>query len=186
MSGSVQIIKASTSDHLKGISTLQARNLKQVLSENTALKEGFVTMDYGLPLLARMNSYEPQIIAVDNEAVVGYALATVRQLKNEIPLLTPMFDLIERLEYQERKISDYRFYVMGQVCIEKSYRGKGVFKKLYDKHKEVFSKNYDLCITEVSRRNPRSIRAHEKVGFQTIHRYTDHMDDWLVLVLDLR
>ena len=143
-------------------------------------------MDYGLPMLSKMNAFEPQIIAVNQGEVVGYALTTARQLKNEISVLTPMFDLIEQLSYHGKTISEYRFYVMGQVCIAKSYRGKGIFQKLYDKHKEVFSSKYDLCITEVSKRNPRSIRAHEKVGFKTIHEYSDHMDEWLVVVLDLQ
>ena len=40
-------------------------------------------------------------------------------------------------------------------------------------------------MTEVSRRNARSLRAHQRVGFETLAEYRDASDDWAVLALDL-
>jgi L-amino acid N-acyltransferase YncA len=75
---------------------------------------------------------------------------------------------------------------MGQICVDKAYRGKGVFELLYQKHREIFEKSYDFIVTEISTRNTRSLRAHEKVGFKTIHTYRDSMDEWNVVVWDWR
>ena len=75
---------------------------------------------------------------------------------------------------------------MGQVCIDKAYRGKGVFSMLYEQHKQSYSKHYQMLVTEISVHNYRSQRAHEKVGFKTIHTYTDAMDSWNLVVWDWR
>jgi RimJ/RimL family protein N-acetyltransferase len=71
---------------------------------------------------------------------------------------------------------------MGQICVDKNYRGKGLVQELYNKHKEIYSTKYQLLITEVSTANIRSQKAHEKVGFTTIHTYKDAMDEWNVVV----
>jgi hypothetical protein len=55
---------------------------------------------------------------------------------------------------------------------------------LYDKHKEVYSGQYDFLLTEISTRNIRSLIAHEKIGFETIHYHRDHMDEWAVVIWD--
>jgi L-amino acid N-acyltransferase YncA len=73
---------------------------------------------------------------------------------------------------------------MGQICIDKTYRGKGVFKMLYDKHREMNKDVYDFIVTEISTGNLRSIKAHQKTGFKTIHTYLDHMDEWNVVLWD--
>ena len=43
---------------------------------------------------------------------------------------------------------------------------------------------FELLVTEVSLRNPRSLRVHERVGFEALHRYRDSMDDWVILGWD--
>ena len=71
---------------------------------------------------------------------------------------------------------------MGQVCIAKEHRGKGVFEMLYHHHRSVFQLKFDLLITEVSTSNFRSIQAHKKIGFETIDTYRDSLDEWNVVV----
>jgi L-amino acid N-acyltransferase YncA len=71
---------------------------------------------------------------------------------------------------------------MGQICVDKEFRGKGLFEELYQGHKEIYGSGFDFIITEISTSNHRSLRAHEKVGFETIHQYTDEMDEWAVVV----
>ncbi len=57
---------------------------------------------------------------------------------------------------------------------------------LFKKHKELYSGKYELLVTEISTKNYRSLKAHEKVGFTTIHTYTDALDSWNVVVWDWR
>jgi RimJ/RimL family protein N-acetyltransferase len=75
---------------------------------------------------------------------------------------------------------------MGQVCVAEGYRGRGVFDGMYQKMKEVCRADYDFVITEIAERNTRSIRAHERVGFEILHTFSDAVagEDWRVVVWD--
>jgi L-amino acid N-acyltransferase YncA len=75
---------------------------------------------------------------------------------------------------------------MGQICVAKNYRGKGVFDSLYEKHKELYGSSYDLCVPSVSTRNTRSMSAHERVGFETVLTFRDQTDEWNILVWNLK
>ena len=63
----------------------------------------------------------------------------------------------------------------------------GVFDGLYRTMAERHGTDFDFTVTEVAARNTRSRRAHERVGFQTLHVYGDKTtgEEWHVIVLDL-
>lgn len=186
MSNSVIIKTATSTSELKQILLLQEENHTSIISVAQKEKEGFVTVRHNLELLKSMNNASPQIIAVSNNKVVGYALVMLQEFRPLIPELIPMFDMLDSLHIENQPLSKYSFYVMGQICIAKEFRGQGIFDMLYLKHKELLSSNYDFCITEVSISNFGSLKAHDRVGFKTIHRYRDHIDDWKIMALDLR
>ena len=52
---------------------------------------------------------------------------------------------------------------------------------------ETYGDRFDFTVTEVAARNTRSLRAHARVGFQTLHVYPDPTtgEDWHVIALDL-
>jgi RimJ/RimL family protein N-acetyltransferase len=95
-----------------------------------------------------------------------------------------MFSLLDNLSWNHKPLHEYSFYVMGQVCIAKEYRGQGLFDELYTHHKKIYQPKFDLFITEIATRNHRSIRAHERVGFKTIHTHRDELDEWAVVGWD--
>jgi RimJ/RimL family protein N-acetyltransferase len=95
-----------------------------------------------------------------------------------------MIDGLKDLLFNNKPLLDHKAYIMGQVCIDKNYRGQGIFNALYQKHKEIYSDQYELFITEISTSNHRSQKAHENIGFKTIHTYKDALDEWNVVVWD--
>jgi len=171
---------------LEQILALQRSNLKQSLSDEEMRSQGFVTVLHDLPALERMHSLAPSIIARQGSEVVAYALTMPRECRTLMPVLVPMFELFDTLPYQGKPLNDYRFYVMGQICIDKAHRGTGLFERLYHKHRELYQPRFDFIVTEVSVRNGRSMRAHERVGFQTVHTYRDETDEWAVILWDWR
>ena len=74
--------------------------------------------------------------------------------------------------------------VMGQVCIESSFRKKGVFRGLYNFMKEKMKLDYDLIITEVDQNNTRSMNAHQAIGFKILYSYQSNSQDWNILYLN--
>ena len=186
MSGSVTFTLASSDDELRQIIALQAGNLPESISTETRRSQGFVTVKHSFELLKTMNDSAGQVIAKDGGTIVAYALVMRPELRSAIPVLVPMFDMFNKISYRRAPLTTFRYYVMGQICVAEGYRGQGVFDGLYQKHRDVYGKEYDLCITEISISNQRSMRAHERVGFQTIHKFTDETDDWNIVVWDMR
>ena len=133
-----------------------------------------------------MHQLAPSIIVKEKDKVVGYALVTPREASVFHKDLSVMMEHLSSLVYEDKSLFSYRFYLMGQVCIDKAYRGKGLFPMLYKKHKETYSGQYDLLVTEISTSNFRSLKAHRNIGFKSIHTYKDSMDEWDIVVWDWR
>jgi L-amino acid N-acyltransferase YncA len=53
---------------------------------------------------------------------------------------------------------------------------------LYHQHKISYGKEYELLVTEISTKNQRSLKAHEKVGFKNVFTYEDGIDEWNVVI----
>lgn len=169
---------------LEQILGLQRKNLEQGLTAEETRSQGFVTVRHDLAALEQMHALAPSIIAHQGSELVGYALMMPRECRALMPVLVPMFELFDRLTYRGKPMNDHRFYVMGQICIDKAHRGRGLFELLYHKHRELYQQRFDFIITEVAVRNQRSLRAHERVGFQTVHTYRDATDEWAVVLWD--
>lgn len=180
------ITTAQSENDLIQMLHLQQKNLAQNISAEQLQKEGFVTVQHTLEILKRMNEAEPQVIACSEGKVIGYALLMLKSFRKDIPILEPMFQKIEELSYQGKPLRDYRFVAMGQICIDEDFRGLGVFADLYKGIKQQTAGRFDLCITEVALRNPRSMRAHAKVGFENVAQYQDEIDYWALLLWDMR
>jgi ribosomal protein S18 acetylase RimI-like enzyme len=175
---------ATTPNDLVQILDLQRLNHATTLSADDAARDGFVTVKHTLELLTKMNASVPQVIAKDNDTVVGYALVMLRSFESMIPVLQPMFERLSGISVGAKRVTDHTFYVMGQICVDANYRGQGVFDGLYKKHRELYSRDYQLCVTSVATRNHRSMRAHKRVGFKTVQTFRDATDEWNILVWD--
>jgi hypothetical protein len=171
-------------DELEQILSLQKKNLALNISETDVQTQGFVTLQHNLDTLVNMHELAPSVIIKKDEAVIGYALTMLCECRHLIPGLEAMFANMDKLSWKNRPLTDYRFYVMGQICIDKVFRGLGLVEELYSFHKEVYGSSFDLLVTEIATRNQRSLRAHEKAGFKTIHVYRDELDEWAVVVWD--
>jgi hypothetical protein len=182
----VKITTITLDDEIQQLLDLQWANHSLVTSDETKADQGFVTVRHDFELLKAMNEAAPQIIAKDGDELVGYALVMLPSFVDRVPVLKPMFDLFSTIDYFGKKITEYDFYVMGQICVKESHRGQQVFDLMYAEHKNLYKTDYELLITEVATRNSRSMRAHERVGFETIKTYEDETDIWNVVVLPLR
>ena len=169
---------------LEQILDLQRQNLAPRLSPEVVLSQGFVTAEHDLETLEQMHALAPSIVAKTQDRVVGYALTMVVEARAYVPILAPMFQTFESLDWRGRPLAALPFYVMGQVCVAPAYRGQGVFDALYRGHRTSYGERFELLVTEIATRNARSLRAHERVGFQPLHRYRDSVDEWLIVGWD--
>ena len=180
----LNITTTSGTKDLEQILILQDANLSRNLPKEEILSQGFVTVNHTLEMLELMHKLAPSIIIKDDNNVVAYALTMLCECKNLVPELESMFQGFDSLQWKGKPLNEYDYYVMGQICIDKAYRGQGLFELLYNKHKDVYQSEFDFIITEVATRNTRSMNAHKRIGFETIDTYKDHIDEWEVVVWD--
>ncbi|MEC3964787.1 GNAT family N-acetyltransferase [Flagellimonas halotolerans] len=170
--------QVGTLEELQQILALQQQNLPQNLSSEERSKEGFVTVEHTLEVLKTMNDMCGHIIAIEGNQVVGYALCMHPNFADEIEVLRPMFKEIDSALKEKNN-----YMVMGQICVAKSHRGKGVFRKLYQTMKEKLPKGFDTLITEVDGKNKRSLAAHAAIGFKTLTIYHSGEKEWHIISL---
>jgi GNAT superfamily N-acetyltransferase len=176
---------AATEKDLQGILDLQKQNLPTALSDDEKRSQGFVTVLHSLEDLERMNKIERHIIAKEDENVVAYLLAMTKLSKEDIPVLRPMFAVFEELSFAGKPLSHFRYMVVGQVCVDKAYRGKGVLDECYAFYRKIFEPNYDFAITEIDATNLRSLAAHKRIGFEEFHRYkAPDEKEWVIVLWD--
>jgi predicted GNAT family N-acyltransferase len=178
---------STTENELAEIIAIQKQNLAANLTAVEMQEQGFVTVVHSLDDLKKMNQFEQHLIIKDNDTIVGYLLAMTKKSQSDIPVLIPMFEVFEKVSYQNKLLADYNFIVVGQVCIDKDYRGKGLLNKSYQAYKKIFSSKYDFAITEIATANQRSINAHKSVGFREVHQFTDtNQIEWSIVLWDWR
>jgi len=170
--------QADTLAELEQILDLQQRNLPKNISQEESTKEGFVTVEHTMDMLKAMNDVCGHIIAVEDNQVVGYALCMHPKFAEDIEVLRPMFQ-----EIDTALNDDINYMAMGQICVAKSHRGQGIFRKLYQTMKENLPEGFDTIVTEVDGKNKRSLAAHAAIGFETLTIYNSGEKQWHIIML---
>ena len=170
--------QADTLAELEQILDLQQRNLLKNISQEESTKEGFVTVEHTMDMLKAMNDVCGHIIAVEGNQVVGYALSMHPKFAKDIEVLRPMFQ-----EIDTALNDDINYMAMGQICVAKSHRGQGIFRKLYQTMKENLPEGFDTIVTEVDGKNKRSLAAHAAIGFETLTIYNSGEKQWHIIML---
>ncbi|THU39783.1 GNAT family N-acetyltransferase [Niastella caeni] len=179
----MEFTTTKTNKDLEQILELQKQNLAAGLTGEQITSQGFVTVSHSFQDLLKMNDIEAHVIAKDNDRVIAYILAMTARSRFDIPILIPMFELFEQVNYQNKKVADWRYMVVGQVCVAAGYRGKGILDECYTAYRNNFKDRYDFAITEIATRNQRSINAHKRIGFETIHEYVaPDGEEWSIVV----
>lgn len=176
---------AFTDDHFEQILQLQKQNLYTSLTKEQQAQQGFVFAEHDMERLKIMAAEIPQVVALHQGRVIGYNLAMTRGMKEILPILVPMFEEFEKTSFKGKLLGAYSFMVGGQVCVNAEFRGQGLLSKLYHETRNRISKDYELCVTEISSRNPNSLKTHQKMGFQIAGTYHDGKEPWNVVVWEL-
>ncbi|HDZ15152.1 hypothetical protein LCGC14_0776050 [marine sediment metagenome] len=175
----ITLERATSEADLYQILELQQKNLLGNISSEEKKNEGFVTVSHTFEIVKAMNDICSHIVAKSEGKVIAYALCMHPKFADDIEILRPMFDEVEAIR---PKIENY--IAMGQICVDKGFRGQGVFRKLYLSMRDVVRTEFKCIITEVDTENTRSIRAHHTVGFKDLVTYRSGGQDWKIIVLD--
>jgi ribosomal protein S18 acetylase RimI-like enzyme len=175
-----------TDEDLRRILALQRANRRGARSDAEERADGFVTVEHSFAMLRAMHEIAPSIVAVDGTELAGYALVMPVEAAPVVPILAPMFERLRALAHRGRSLAEIPHYVMGQICVDARHRGRGVVDAMYREHRAQLAGRYALVVTEISTRNARSMRVHERVGFETLEVYRDALEEWAIVGWDWR
>ncbi|MDE1192767.1 MAG: GNAT family N-acetyltransferase [Arachidicoccus sp.] len=175
---------ANSPADLYGILELQKANLSSNLSPEEIQSQGFVTVIHTFEQLSKLNNVEKHIIAKSGDKVIAYILAMTQAASSDIPVLVPMFNEFNKINYKNNLIKDYDYIVVGQTCVDKEFRGQGIFDKCYDAYRNTYHKKYDFAITDIVKINARSLQAHKRKGFKEIKTFTADNTEWVIVLWD--
>ena len=180
----VELTRVSSPSEIIGIRDLQALNLKQNITAEEAIDQGFLTAAYTIEYLQEMNSTSPSIIAKNGDKVVGYALVVTKDNRKGHGLVESLFDAIDECEYNGKLLRDVNYVVVGQLCVAKEYRGQDLVQKLYGHFRDCLSNEFTYLVTDVAQANVRSLKAHKKRGFQVINELMYGGFGWDIVLWD--
>lgn len=180
----IQFSRVKSHSDLVKIKALQNENLRSLISETEASDQGFLTAEYSLSFLEKMNNACPSVIAKENDSLIGYCLAAVQSIRGDHELLEDLFAKIDETLYKEQVLKYSNYVVVGQLCVKRNFRGRNIAQGLYSHFKTSLSPDFEYCITDIQQTNKRSIHTHLKAGFEIIGSLTFNSEPWVMVLWD--
>jgi GNAT superfamily N-acetyltransferase len=142
------------------------------ISEQDKL-DGFVTTPFTSELLEELITKERGIfIAKDGDRLAGYAMSASWEYWSKWPLFQFMIDGLKDLNYHGQKLDITNSYQYGPVCVDRAYRGTGVFEDLFFYALEEMASRYSFMVTFVNKANRRSLAAHtRRLGLPVVNEF---------------
>lgn len=147
--------------------------------------DGFVTTLFSENQLKKLIEEENGLfIACDGDEIIGYAMAASWDYWSEWPLFQHMIKDLQYTEYMGKTLSLENSYQYGPIAIHRDYRGSDVFPNLFEFCRIEMNKKYPILITFINKMNPRSFKAHQKLGLDIIKEFEFNNNQYYELGYD--
>jgi hypothetical protein len=176
--GDVEYRRAGTADYDQMVA-LQEANLVSNLSTDQK-SDGFLSRTFNAAELAAMNEDLCIIVCSDNGEIKGLLATGTTDYNKQFDLPSAMIARYQNAMFAGKSLADWVSFVAGPVVIDKSARGTGAFEGLYNELFLTLPPSYEVAVTLISTTNGRSLKAHEKLGYEKVDRFT-----WNDLEFDL-
>ncbi|PWY55408.1 N-acetyltransferase [Legionella qingyii] len=169
------------------IVVLQNENLISRLSSSEKA-DGYLSEAFSVEQLKSMDEDICVFVCKDKERVCGYICVNSVEYNKNIPLVASMLDCFPDITYQGKPLSTYNIAISGPVCIDKAYRGQGLFFNLYNKLSEFLLNErpeLELYVVLISSQNLRSVNAHKKLGMEDVGAFSFDKNDFLIMAVPI-
>jgi hypothetical protein len=123
-------------------------------------REGFLSAQFTLEQTATISEDLGTTVALVNDQVAGFLCAIRKEFDHGSPVVAKMIESYDRMQFAGKPLSEYNSYIYGPVCIDRTYRSKGLLRGMYEAQKNALAGRFAVGVALVSRNNPHSLRAH--------------------------
>ena len=135
--------------------------------------DGFVTTPFTREeLTALIREERGLFIAQKDGRVVAYVMAASWRFWSTWPMYAFMIKGLPDITYGGQRLSVENSYQYGPVCLDKSVRGTGLLKQIFDFSLQQMARRFSVLVTFVNQVNQRSYEAHtRKLGLDVIREF---------------
>ena len=182
----MEISRAGMTD-LDGVMDLHRRYHISSISPGDK-PDGFVTTNFTPEQLHALVEKERGItVAKDDGRIIAYAMAASWQFWSEWPLFAYMIEKLGENSYNGLSLSVENSYQYGPICVDRQYRGSGVFQKVFYASLDSMAGRYPVMVTFINRINHRSYAAHtKKVTMDTVCTFKFNQNDYYMLACPVK
>lgn len=175
----IEFRRAKVGDYASVVE-LQSANLASNLSEDQK-SDGFLSVGFTEEQFAGMDSDLAVVLGLDGNTVKAFLCTSTVEFNRPFALPRAMIDRFAHVIFDDKPLSEWRVAITGPVCIDASLRGQGVLEKLYVCFYDVAPPQYELAVVFVSLQNPRSIKAHEKLGMAIVDEFEFNSRKYVIM-----
>ncbi len=148
-------------------------------------KDGFVTTPFSKEELTELIEQESGLfIAKDGDEVVAYVMSASWEFWSKWPMFAFMAQNLEGKSFKGIEITKNNSYQYGPIAIDKRFRGTNLLFNIFDFAREHMAKRYPILITFVNKINPRSFKAHSKLGLKVLSEFEYNNNHYYEMVYD--
>lgn len=154
-------ISPATETDLGGILALMA--------DNQQSRGGMLAAELPRDRVLEMMSGMPQVVARRAGRVVGFLMATTRELNGDLAVIRAMFSVYP---------GSPNAYVYGPICVDQSERGRGLAAAMFSELRRLEPGREGVLFIRSD--NEASLVAHQKMGMREVARFTLGAADFAV------
>ena len=164
---------------------LENQNLATVLTDDQK-SDGFLSGSFTAEQLRLMAQNVAIVVARNGNDLIGFVCASTAEFNSQRPLVAAMIARFPEIVIEKQRLDELKSFIAGPVCVDKNYRGQGVFEGLYETLFRDAPVQYQAVLALVSTVNPRSVRAHEKVGMKVVDSFNFDGRGFLIIARRIR
>lgn len=150
-------------------------------------KEGFLSAEFSPDQVAAMADDIGIIVASESESVRGYLCGFRCDFDHQSPVIAKMLEGFDRVYFQGKPLASYGTFIYGPVCIDRSHRGRGLLRGLYEALKKEAAGRFEAGVAFVARDNPHSLRAHVAgLGMAEVGEFEVKDNVYVILAFNVR
>ncbi len=124
-------------------------------------QDGFITTDFSMTQLEKLILDEKGLfIARLDSQVIAYAMSASWMYWSQWPIFCEMIKQLDNIYLLQTQLTLSNSYQYGPVCVDKDYRGTGVFEKIFNFALDNMSNRFLIMATFINNTNQRSLSAH--------------------------
>ncbi len=146
---------------------------------------GFLSARFTREQMEEMARDLAVIVAVEQNEVAGFGCASRLGFPRHPLVVARMIGQLDKILYQGRPLNSYKLFIWGPVCIDRPYRGRGLFRALFGRLLKEVVGDFELGVTLVARDNPHSLQAHVTgLGMKPVGEFTYKGQVYMILVIE--